>query len=81
MEYTNQQLNNYVNRIKLTQEKKSSYKNQIDNLRDNVRKAIKDMENTKLTKVKIAGSWRKGTALAPKGEYPLDIDLVFYLAP
>ncbi len=80
MEYTNQQLNNYVKRIKLTQEKKSSYKSQIDNLRDNVRKAISDMENTKLTKVKIAGSWRKGTALAPKGEYPLDIDLVFYLA-
>ena len=80
MEYTNQQLNNYVKRIKLTNEKKSSYKNQIDNLRDNVRKAIKDMENTKLTKVKIAGSWRKGTALAPKGDYPLDIDLVFYLA-
>ena len=43
MEYTNQQLNNYVKRIKLTNEKKSSYKNQIDNLRDNVRKAIKDM--------------------------------------
>ena len=80
MEYTNQQLNNYVKRIKLTQEKKSSYKSQIDNLRDNVRKAISDMENTKLTKAKIAGSWRKGTALAPKGEYPLDIDLVFYLA-
>lgn len=80
MEYTNQQLNNYVKRIKLTNEKKSSYKSQIDNLRDNVRKAINDMENTKLTKVKIAGSWRKGTALAPKGDYPLDIDLVFYLA-
>ncbi len=80
MEYTNQKLNNYVKRIKLTNEKKSSYKNQIDNLRDTVRKAINDMENTKLTKVKIAGSWRKGTALAPKGDYPLDIDLVFYLA-
>lgn len=80
MEYTNQQLNNYVKRIKLTNEKKSSYKNQIDNLRGNVRKAIKDMENTQLTKIKIAGSWKKGTALAPKGDYPLDIDLVFYLA-
>ena len=31
MQYTNQQLNNYVNRIKLTQEQKSSYANQIDN--------------------------------------------------
>lgn len=79
MEYTNQQLNNYVNRIKLTQEKKSSYMNQIDSLKENVLKAINSMENTKVTKVKRAGSWKKGTALAPKGDYPLDIDMVFYL--
>ncbi len=80
MEYTNQQLNNYVNRIKLTQEQKSSYANQIDNLKDNVLKAVNGMENTKVTKVKRAGSWKKSTALAPKGDYPLDIDMVFYLA-
>ncbi len=79
MEYTNQQLNNYVNRIKLTQEKKSSYANQIDNLINNVLEAIKDMENTKVTRVIRAGSWKKGTALAPKGDYPLDIDMVFFL--
>ena len=80
MQYTNQQLNNYVNRIKLTQEQKSSYANQIDNLKDNVLKAVNGMENTKVTKVKRAGSWKKSTALAPKGDYPLDIDMVFYLA-
>lgn len=80
MEYTNQQLNNYVNRIKLTQERRSSYTNQIDNLKDNVIKAINDMEHTKVAKVKRAGSWKKGTALAPKGDYPLDIDMVFYLS-
>lgn len=79
VEYTNQQLNNYVNRIKLTQEKKTSYANQIDNLKDNVLKAVDGMANTKVTKVKRAGSWKKGTALAPKGGYPLDIDMVFYL--
>lgn len=79
MEYTNQQLNNYVGRIKLSQEKKSSYANQIDNLKDNVIKAINGMENAKVTKVKRAGSWKKGTALAPRGDYPLDIDMVFYL--
>ena len=79
MEYTNQQLNNYVNRIKLTQEKKSSYTNQVDNLKDNVLKAVNGMENTKVTNVKRVGSWKKGTALAPKGDYPLDIDMVFYL--
>ena len=80
MQYTNQQLSNYVNRIKLTQEQKSSYANQIDNLKDNVLKAVNGMENTKVTKVKRAGSWKKSTALAPKGDYPLDIDMVFYLA-
>lgn len=79
MEYTNQQLNNYVGRIKLSQEKKSSYANQIDSLKDNVIKAINGMENAKAKKVKRAGSWKKGTALAPRGDYPLDIDMVFYL--
>ena len=79
MEYTNQQLNNYVDRIKLSQEKKSSYANQIDNLKDNVIKAMNGMENAKVTKVKRAGSWKKGTALAPRGDYTLDIDMVFYL--
>lgn len=79
MEYTNQQLLNYVNRIKLTQEKKSSYSQQIDNLKENVIKAINNMENTKVTKVKRAGSWKKGTALAPKEYQPLDIDMIFYL--
>lgn len=79
MEYTNQQLGNFINRIKLTQEKKSSYTNQIENLIDNVRKAINQMENTKVTKIRRAGSWQKGTALAPKGDNPLDIDVVFYV--
>ena len=79
MEYTNQQLSNFVNRIKLSQEKRSSYTNQIEILIDNVRKAINQLENTKVTKVKRAGSWRKGTALAPKGENPLDIDMVFFV--
>ena len=79
MEYTNQQLTNFVNRIKLSQEKKSSYTNQIENLINNVRKAINQMENTKVTKVRRVGSWQKGTALTPKGDNPLDIDVVFYV--
>ena len=79
MEYTNQQLSNYVNRIKLTQERKSSYENQINNLKNNVLKAVRNMENTKVTRVRRAGSWKKGTALAPKSDYPIDIDMVFFL--
>ena len=79
MEYIDQQLGNYVNRIKLTQDQKKSYIQQIDNLKANVSKAINDMENTKVTRVRKAGSWKKGTALAPKGGYPLDVDMVFFL--
>ena len=37
------------------------------------------MDNAEVTKVKQAGSWKKGTALAPKGDRALDIDLVFFL--
>ena len=79
MEYTNQQLTNYVDRIKLSRQKMSSYSSQVDNLKDNVVGAVNGMENTKVKKVRRAGSWKKGTALAPRADYPLDIDMVFYL--
>ena len=79
MKYTDQQLNNYVNRIKLSQEQKASYAQQIDHLKDKVSQAINDMKHTKVIKIRRAGSWKKGTALAPKGDYPLDIDMVFYI--
>ena len=79
MEYTNQQLGNYVNRIKLTQEQKTSYADQIDNLKEKVIQAINGMENTRVTRARRSGSWKKGTALAPKGDYPLDVDMVFFL--
>ena len=79
MEYTNKQLENHVNRIKLSQKQKSSYSQQIDKLKENVTKAVNSMENTRVIKVKRAGSWRKGTALAPKADRPLDVDLVVYM--
>ena len=79
MEYTNDQLKNYVNRIKLTGEQKQSYIQQIDHLKDKVSQAIDNMEYAKVIKVRQAGSWKKGTALAPKGDYSLDVDMVFYL--
>lgn len=79
MEYTNKQLENHVNRIKLTQKQKSSYSQQIENLKENVVKAVNSMENTRVIKVKRAGSWKKGTALAPKSGRPLDVDLVIYM--
>ena len=68
-----------LRRIKLTTREKMSYIQQIDNLKDEVSQAINDMDFSKVTRVKRAGSWKKGTALAPKGDYPLDVDMVFFL--
>ncbi len=79
MEYSNEQLLNYVNRIKLSQQQKSSFVNQIDNLKEKATKAINKMDNTKVTNVKRAGSWKKGTALAPNASQSIDIDMVFFL--
>ena len=79
VEFTNQELNNLVNRIKLSQEKKSSLSAQIENLKTLVTKAIKESNNSRVTRAIRAGSWKKGTALAPKGDYPLDVDMVFFL--
>ena len=41
--------------------------------------AIGKIDGIKLNKVKRAGSWKKGTALAPRGENALDIDMVFFI--
>ena len=74
-----QEMKHYDHRIKLSQGKKSSYSNQIENLKNLVNKAINDSETTKAIKAIRAGSWKKGTALAPKGDYPLDVDMVFFI--
>ena len=79
MEYTNSEMRRFVERIKLTNERKSNYATQIDNLKTKVTDAIKDIEGVKLLKVKRAGSWKKGTALAPRGNNPLDVDMVFFI--
>lgn len=79
MEYTNMEMMRFVERIKLTNDKKKNYTNQIDNLKTRVTDAIREIEGIKLLKVKRAGSWKKGTGLAPYGENPLDVDMVFFI--
>ncbi|MDE0408604.1 MAG: CBASS oligonucleotide cyclase [Alphaproteobacteria bacterium] len=79
MEYSNSELTRFVNRIKLSEEKKRSYSGQIDNLKDQVVAAIDKISGIRLLKVKRSGSWKKGTALAPRGTNPLDIDMVFFI--
>ena len=76
---TNSQLINFVNRIKLKQDKKNQYKSQVDNIISELTKSLNNNTDMKVKSVIRAGSWKKGTALRPKPEKPLDIDLVFFL--
>ena len=79
MKLTNTQLQNFVGRIKLTAEKKRKYTKQIQNLIDELRGKINEHTDMKVTRVIRAGSWKKGTALRPASDHPLDVDLVFFL--
>ena len=80
MKLTNQQILNFVGRIKLPHVKKQDYNDQIDLLKKRVVGAINGIDNTKVKNVWEAGSWKKGTALRPRGDaLPLDVDLVFFV--
>jgi len=81
MKLTNTQLQNFIGRIKLKGESMSKYRDQINNLKENLEKKIKEDKRTgmKVTKFLLAGSWKKRTILRPTGENPIDIDLVLYV--
>ncbi len=79
MNFTDNQLLNYVNRIKFTDEDKKKYQPQIDHLVSSVKQKIAEQTDTNVIKVLQCGSWRKGTILKPKDDVPVDIDLVFFL--
>ncbi|MFZ5480472.1 MAG: CBASS oligonucleotide cyclase [Myxococcota bacterium] len=79
MKLNNTQLLNYVARIRLTQAMKNTYARQIDDLVSELCGAIDEHTDMRVTRVLRAGSWKKGTALRPRAEHPLDIDLVFFL--
>ncbi len=79
MHFNNAELLNYAARIKFSNEDKTKYQNQIDNLISSLSDCIKNNSNTKVTKVIQAGSWKKGTILKPDNDNPVDIDLVFFL--
>lgn len=81
MKLTNNQLQNFVNRIKLKPENMSKYRDQVENLKEKLDKKIKEDVRTglKVTKYLLAGSWKKRTILRPTGDNPIDIDLVLYI--
>lgn len=79
MHLTNQQLQYFVNRIKLLSDKRADYSKQVDSVKDKVVRTINSMDNVKITRVRRAGSWRKGTILRPRDGVALDVDLVFFI--
>lgn len=81
MRLNNNQLQNFIGRIRLKPEDMPKYRDQINNLREKLEKKIKEDQRTgmKVTKFILAGSWKKGTILRPTGDYPIDVDLVLYV--
>ena len=81
MRLTNNQLENFIDRIKLKPENMQKYRDQVNSLKEKLESKIKDDQRTgiKVTKYILAGSWKKKTILKPTGENPIDIDLILYV--
>jgi Second Messenger Oligonucleotide or Dinucleotide Synthetase domain len=81
MKLNNNQLQFFVDKIKLKSENMPKYRNQINNLKEKLEDKIKNDTRTglKVTKYLLAGSWKKRTILRPTGENPIDIDLVLFV--
>lgn len=80
MNLNDQQLKNFVSRIKFSTQDKSEYKNQIENLKTQLDKYLAEHPlDVEIKKTKQAGSWAKGTILQPSTNTELDIDIAFYL--
>lgn len=81
MKLTNNQILNFINRIKLKSENMGKYRDQVNNLKEKLENKIKNDERTdfKVNKYLLAGSWKKKTILRPTGENPIDIDLVLFV--
>lgn len=79
MKLANTQLLNFVQRIKLSADAKSRYRDQINNLVENAKKGIEEHKDLKVRRVLRAGSWRKGTCLRPRDGFQLDVDIVFFV--
>jgi hypothetical protein len=81
MKLANNQLNVFVDKIRLKSENMPKYREQLENLKNKLDDKIKNDERTglKVTKFLTAGSWKKHTILRPTGDNPIDIDLVLFV--
>lgn len=81
MKLSNNELQTFINKIKLQPENMGKYRDQINNLKDKLERKIADDDShgLKVMKFLIAGSWKKHTILKPTGENPIDIDLILFV--
>lgn len=82
MKLSNNDLNFFIDKIKLQPENMGKYRNQINNLKEKLEKKIAEdtSHGLKVQKYILAGSWKKHTILKPTGENPIDIDLVLFVS-
>ncbi|HAP60799.1 MAG TPA: nucleotidyltransferase [Cytophagales bacterium] len=81
MKFTNEDLQKFIDRIKLKPESMGKYRDQINNLREKLEKKIKEDDSNELrvSKYLLAGSWKKKTILRKTSDFPIDIDLVLFV--
>ena len=81
MKLDNSQLSFFINKIRLSPDNMPKYREQVNNLKEKLEKKIKDDKRTglKVTKILLAGSWKKHTILRPTGDHPIDIDIVLFV--
>ena len=81
MPLSDSQLRYYDSQVlRLPQDKRTQYHEQVDRLIRALKNALKDQHAIKVTKVVKAGSFAKYTILRKTNEDAVDVDLVFYLA-
>ena len=81
MPLTNTQLRYYdSNVLRLPNEKRQEYHQQVDHLIAELSRNIRDKTEIKITKAVKAGSFAKYTILRKTSEDPVDVDLVFYIS-
>lgn len=81
MHLSNTQLTNFINRIKLQSDSMGKYRDQVANLKKQLGDKIRDDDHTgiKVSRVLLAGSWKKRTILRRTTDKPIDIDLVLFV--
>ena len=66
--------------LRLPNDKRTEYHRQVDSLVKKLGAAFREELDIKIDKVVKAGSFAKHTILRKMGDYPIDVDVVFYMS-